>query len=55
MISYEDLYKMVRMPNCTVAECYEEGDWNVDFKRALSAYEYNSWLNLYAELNLIEI
>ena len=49
-ISYENLYKMVRVPDCTVSDCWEEGGWFVDFRRTLSVQELNSWHELLEEL-----
>lgn len=45
-IAFEDIYKMAREPNCSVADCWEQDSWVVDFKRSLSTQEYNSWLGL---------
>ena len=50
MTSYENLYKMVRVPDCTVSDCWEEGGWFVDFRRILSVWELNSWQELLEEL-----
>ena len=49
-ISYENLYKMVRVPDCTISDCSEEGGWFVDFRRTLSVQELNSWHKLLEEL-----
>jgi hypothetical protein len=35
-IAYENLYKLVRDPESSVADCWEVDEWIVDFKRALS-------------------
>lgn len=37
-------------PQCTVAECFDEGEWIVDFERALSSQEFDRWLNLQEHL-----
>jgi len=39
MIAYENLYKMVRDPYCSVADCWVDAEWYVDFRRALSIGE----------------
>lgn len=46
---------MVRDPNCYVSECWDEGSWEMDFKRSLSLQEYNSWLDLKDKLQLIHL
>ena len=35
-IYYEDLYKMVKNTECSVAKCWVEHDWFIDFRRSLS-------------------
>jgi hypothetical protein len=35
-ISHEKLYKLIRNPSCSVADCWDEDGWDMDFKRALS-------------------
>jgi hypothetical protein len=35
-IMYNDLYRLVRNPNCFVNECWEDDTWRVDFQRSLS-------------------
>jgi hypothetical protein len=45
-ISHENLYKSVRDPNCCVFDCWDEDGWDMDFRRTLSAQEYNDWLEL---------
>jgi len=37
---------MVRDPSCSVADCWDEDGWGMDFKRALTCHEYNRWLEL---------
>jgi hypothetical protein len=37
---------MVRYPHCSVSECWDEEDWDMEFRRSLSVQEYNSWLDL---------
>lgn len=54
-IVYEDLFKMVREPNISVADCVDEGQWEVEFRRTLSVGEYNRWLNLLNELQEINL
>jgi len=39
MIAYENIYKMVRDPYCSVADCWVDAEWYVDFRRALSIGE----------------
>lgn len=31
---------------CTVVDCWNEGNWVMDFKQCLSCHEYYSWLGL---------
>jgi len=50
-ILYGDLYQLVRDPNVFVNECWNNGSWFVDFKRCLSAYDYDRWLGLLNMLN----
>lgn len=38
---------MVRDPNAAVADCWDEGEWFVDFRRALSVREFESWEKLH--------
>lgn len=45
-ISHENLYRMTRDPHCSVSDCWEDGEWDMDFRRALSVQEYNEWLEL---------
>lgn len=47
---YNNLYKLVRDPLCSVVDCWEEGSWVMDFRRSLSLQEYNSWLGLLDDL-----
>lgn len=49
-ISYENLYKMARDQEASVASYWEEDDWVPDFKRALSVDEFKSWEDLHLEL-----
>jgi len=37
---------MVRAPHCSVSECWDEGEWAMDFRRSLTIEEYNSWIDL---------
>jgi hypothetical protein len=46
MIAFDDLYRMVSEPNCCVSDCWDDGEWTMDFKRALSIHEFNNWLLL---------
>lgn len=41
---------MARDHDCAVAECWEVGDWFVDFQRSLSCQEFERWLDLKAKL-----
>lgn len=50
-IIFDDLYKLVRDQDCTVADCWEDEEWSVDFKRALSIHDYDRWLELSHELS----
>jgi hypothetical protein len=49
-ISHENLYRTVRHPHCSVSECWDEEDWDIEFRRTLSIHEYNSWLDLIISL-----
>lgn len=50
-ISHENLYRMVRYPHCSVADCWEEDEWDMEFRRALSVQEHNDWLELLDSLH----
>jgi len=54
-ISYDDLFKMVREPNSFVADCLDEGQWVIEFRRTLSVSEYNRWLDLMGELQAVNL
>jgi len=54
-IAYEQLYKLAREPYCTVADCWIDDEWYVDFKRALSLGEYDLWQNLLEKLEGISL
>jgi len=54
-IYYEDLYKMVKNAECSVAECWVEQDWFIDFRRSLSSIEFQRWTLLYDELQHISL
>ena len=45
-IAYEDIYRMVRNNNCYVHECWDEGEWFMEFKHTLSVQEFNRWSEL---------
>jgi hypothetical protein len=32
----------VRYPHCSVSKCWDEEDWYMEFRRALSVQEYDS-------------
>jgi hypothetical protein len=49
-ISHWNLFRMVRYPHCSVSECWDEENWYMEFRRALSVQEYDSWLNLTTDL-----
>jgi hypothetical protein len=46
---------MVREPNISVADCVDEGQWEIEFRRTLSVGEYNRCLNLLNELQDINL
>jgi hypothetical protein len=46
-IAYDNIYKMVRDPNAAVADYWDEGEWFVDFRRALSMREFENWEKLH--------
>lgn len=45
-IAFEDLFVLARNPNCSVKDCWSEGDWFIDFKRALSSRDFDRWMDL---------
>jgi hypothetical protein len=49
-ISHENLFRMVRYHLCSVSECWDDENWDMEFRRALSVQEYNCWLNLTTDL-----
>lgn len=50
-IAYEDLFKLVRDLEALVADYWDEGEWLVEFRRALSMQEYERWIELKGELH----
>jgi hypothetical protein len=54
-IAYGNLYKMAREPLCSVRDCWDEDDWFVDFRRALSIDEFESWNSLLSELQTVSL
>lgn len=46
---------MARYPGVSVADCWVEQDWYVDFCRALSSEEFQRWTLLYDELQHISL
>lgn len=51
----DDLFKLIRDPDIMVAECWIEGEWYVEFKRALSVQEFDRWTELKRELSRIHL
>lgn len=49
-IAFEDLYLLTRDTEIVEADCWSKNDWFIDFKRTLSAGEYERWLVLKEEL-----
>lgn len=49
-ISYEELYKMTRDPECSVSNCQEEEDQYIGFRRSLYVAEFDRWKALHEEL-----
>jgi hypothetical protein len=45
-IAFENLYKMARDPFCSVADCWVDQEWYVDFRRTLSSGEFEEWESL---------
>lgn len=45
---------MARYPHGSVADCWEDEEWDMDFRRALSVQEYNEWLELLKSLNVFK-
>jgi hypothetical protein len=45
-VSHEQLFRMVRDPHCSVSDCWDEGEWVMDFRRSLTSEEYNNWVDL---------
>ena len=54
-IAYEQLYKLAREPYCTVADCWIDDEWYVDFKRPLTTSEFDRWSQLCSELSTIAL
>jgi hypothetical protein len=54
-IAYDDLYKMAREPYVSVADCFDGGEWFVDFKRPLSVSEFGNWNILLNHLQTIPL
>jgi hypothetical protein len=50
-IAYEDLFKFARDPDCVVTDCWDGDDWFIEFRRSLSAWEYDRWLELKLQLS----
>jgi len=36
----------VRDPGCSVSDCWDEGEWVMDFRRSLTTEEYINWVDL---------
>ena len=45
-VAYEDLFKLARDPEVTVADCWADNDLWVDFKRTLSVKDFERWSEL---------
>ena len=45
-VSHAHLFRMVRDPGCSVSDCWDEGEWVMDFRRSLTTEEYNNWVDL---------
>jgi hypothetical protein len=54
-IAFADLYRFADNAECTVAECWVEDDWYIEFKRSLSSQEYVSWLDLKSILGEVSL
>jgi hypothetical protein len=54
-IYYEELYRMVRDTDCTVVDCWEEGEWQIEFRKALSLREFELWKELLEDLNEVNL
>jgi hypothetical protein len=54
-IAYEDLFKLARDPDISVAECWVEDKWFIDFKRSLSFQDFERWSELKGELDRISL
>jgi hypothetical protein len=44
---------MVEDPNCAIADCITDNQWWVEFRRSLSASEYNTWSELLGDLQTV--
>ena len=45
-IAYEDLFKLTRELEISVADSWVEDEWFIEFKRSLSGQEYERWSEL---------
>ena len=54
-IAYEDLFKLTRELEISVADSWVEDEWFIEFKRSLSGQEYERWSDLKGELNSITL
>jgi len=46
---------MVRDTDCTVADCWEEGEWQIEFRKALSLREFELWKELLEDLDEVNL
>lgn len=49
-VAFSNLFVLTSDPNCTVSDCFNQGEWGVDFKRTLTPDEYELWNMLKAIL-----
>jgi hypothetical protein len=50
-IQFKNLYDIFSDPNCTVADCFSEGEWQVSFRGSFSDKDQQDWLSLSNILN----
>ena len=46
---------MVKDTDCTVVDCWEEGEWQIEFRKALSLREFELWKELLEDLDEVNL
>lgn len=54
-VTFDDPYSLVRNQENVVADCWEDNEWFVDFKRALSVQEFDRWRELISVLGEVSL